>query len=71
MAIRMTGLTSGLDTDTIIEALVSAQKMKTTKVQNKLTKSEWTEEIWKDMNKKLYSFNDFNFMGRIFFIQVN
>lgn len=56
MAIRMTGLTSGLDTDTIIEALVSAQKMKTTKVQNKLTKSEWTEEIWKDMNKKLYSF---------------
>lgn len=56
MAIRMTGLTSGLDTEAIIEALVSAQKMKTTKVQNKLTKSEWTEEIWKDMNKKLYSF---------------
>lgn len=56
MAIRMTGLTSGLDTDTIIQALVSAQKMKTTKVKNNLTKSEWTEEIWKDMNKKLYSF---------------
>lgn len=56
MAIRMTGLTSGLDTESIIEALVSAQKMKTTKVQNKLTKSEWSEEIWKDMNKKLYSF---------------
>lgn len=56
MAIRMTGLTSGLDTDTIIEALVSAQKMKTTKVQNKLTKSEWSEEIWKDINKKMYSF---------------
>ena len=56
MAIRMTGLTSGLDTDTIIEALVSAQKMKTTKVKNKLTKSEWSEEIWKDINKKMYSF---------------
>lgn len=56
MAIRMTGLTSGLDTESIIEALVSAQKMKTTKIQNKLTKSEWSEEIWKDMNKKLYSF---------------
>lgn len=56
MAIRMTGLTSGLDTDTIIEALVSAQKMKVTKVENQLTKSEWTEDIWKDMNKKLYSF---------------
>lgn len=56
MAIRMTGLTSGLDTEAIVEALVSAQKMKATKVKNKLTKSEWTGEIWKDMNKKLYSF---------------
>lgn len=56
MAIRMTGLTSGLDTDSIIEALVSAQKMKVTKVENQLTKSEWTEDIWKDMNTKLYSF---------------
>lgn len=56
MAIRMTGLTSGLDTEAIVEALMSAQKMKTTKVKNKLTKSEWTGEIWKDMNKKLYSF---------------
>ena len=56
MAIRMTGLTSGLDTEAIIEALVSAQKMKVTKVENQLTKSEWTEDIWKDLNKKLYSF---------------
>ena len=56
MAIRMTGLTSGLDTESIVEALVSAQKMKGTKVQNKLTKSEWTEEIWKGLNTKLYSF---------------
>lgn len=56
MAIRMTGLTSGLDTEAIVEALVSAQKMKATKIKNKLTKSEWTEDIWKDMNKKLYSF---------------
>ncbi len=56
MAIRMTGLTSGLDTEAIVEGLVSAQKMKGTKVQNKLTKSEWTEEIWKGLNTKLYSF---------------
>lgn len=55
MAIRMTGINSGLDTDSIIEALVSAQKAKVTKVENKLTKSEWTEDIWKDLNTKLYS----------------
>lgn len=55
MAIRMTGINSGLDTDSIIQALVSANSLKVTKVQNKLTKSEWTQEIWKDLNTKLYS----------------
>lgn len=55
MAIRMTGINSGLDTDAIIQALVSANSLKVTKVQNKLTKSEWTQEIWKDVNTKLYS----------------
>lgn len=55
MGIRMTGLTSGLDTEAIVEALVSAQKTKTTKVENNLTKSEWTKEIWTDLNKKIYS----------------
>ena len=54
MAIRMTGINSGLDTDSIIQALVSANSLKVTKVQNKLTKSEWTQEIWKDLNTKLY-----------------
>lgn len=55
MPIRMSGLTSGLDTEAIVAALVSAQRTKTTKVENKLTKSEWTKEIWSDLNKKVYS----------------
>lgn len=55
MGIRMSGLTSGLDTESIVEALVSAQRTKSTKVENKLTKSEWTKEIWTDLNKKIYS----------------
>lgn len=55
MSIRMTGLTSGLDTDSIVQALVSAQRTKQTKVKNKLTKSEWKQEIWKDLNTKIYS----------------
>ena len=55
MPIRMTGINSGLDTDSIVQALVSAQSLKVTKVQNKLTKSEWTTDIWKDLNTKLYS----------------
>lgn len=56
MAIRMTGLTSGLDTESIIEALMSAQRMKKTKVENKKTKLEWKKEIWSELNTKLYDF---------------
>lgn len=55
MGIRMSGINSGLDTDAIVQALVSAQSMKVKKVENKLTKSEWKQEIWKDINTKLYS----------------
>ncbi len=52
--IRMTGLISGLDTESIISALVSAQKLKNKKVSDKLTLSEWKEEKWKELNTKLY-----------------
>ena len=44
MGIRMSGINSGLDTDAIVQALVSAQSMKVKKVENKLTKSEWKQE---------------------------
>lgn len=56
MAIRMTGLTSGLDTESIINALMSAQRTKQTKVENKKQKLEWKQEIWKGLNTKIYSF---------------
>lgn len=54
--IRMTGLNSGLDTDSIVQALMSAQRMKKTKVSSKKTKLEWKKEIWSDLNTKLYDF---------------
>jgi len=52
----MSGLVSNLDTEQIIGALMSAQKTKQTKLKNKITKLEWTQEKWKDLNTKLYSF---------------
>lgn len=55
MPIRMSGLTSGLDTEAIIEELMSAQKTKLTKIENKQTKLTWTQEKWKELNTKLYS----------------
>jgi len=55
MAIRMSGLISGLDTESIIKELMSVQSMKLTKKENLKTKTEWKQEKWKDLNTKLYS----------------
>lgn len=53
MAIRMSGLTSGLDTEAIVGALMSAQSLKKTKVSNAKTKLEWKQAKWQDLNTKL------------------
>ena len=55
MPIRMSGLISNLDTDSIIKELMKAQSTKKTKIQNKITKTEWTQEKWKELNTKIYS----------------
>ncbi|MCI8306457.1 MAG: flagellar filament capping protein FliD [Lachnospiraceae bacterium] len=55
MGIRMTGLSSGLDTESIVSELMKAKSMKKTKIEHKKTKLEWTEEKWKDLNTKLYA----------------
>lgn len=52
--VRMTGLISGLDTESIIKELVNAQKLKNKKTSDKLTLSEWKEDKWKELNTKLY-----------------
>ena len=54
MAIRMSGLSSGLDTEAIVGALMSAQSLKKTKLTQAKTKLEWTQTKWKELNTKLY-----------------
>lgn len=56
MAIRMSGLSSGMDTEKIVSELMSAQRLKATKIENSKTKLEWKQEIWKGLNTKIYSF---------------
>lgn len=55
MAIRMTGMFSGLDTDALVESLVEAQKLKNKKTTDKKTTLQWKQEKWKDLNTKLYN----------------
>lgn len=53
MAMRMSGLMSGMDTESIVQQLVEARSKKVTKVKNGQTKLEWKQDIWKGLNSKL------------------
>lgn len=55
MPIRITGLNSGLDTESIISALVSSYNYKTQKYQKAQTKLSWKQDAWKSLNTKIYS----------------
>ncbi|MBP5250083.1 MAG: flagellar filament capping protein FliD [Lachnospiraceae bacterium] len=56
MAIGLSGMISGLDTDSIVKAMMSGQTAKKTKLENKITMNKWTTSAWSDLNKKIYSF---------------
>lgn len=56
MSIRITGMNSGLDTEAIIRELVSASSKKKEKIEKQQTKTEWKQDAWKALNKKIKSF---------------
>lgn len=51
---RLTGLSSGMDTESIVSALVSAKKTKVDEAKQAQKKLEWTQDAWKNMNSKIY-----------------
>ena len=55
MAIRLSGLTSGLDTEALVSELVKAYSKKTEKYEKEQTKLSWKQESWKNLNAKIYS----------------
>ena len=55
MAIRLSGMNSGLDTDSIVKALVSGYTTKKEKYEKAQTKLGWKQESWKSLNTKVYS----------------
>lgn len=56
MPIRITGMNSGLDTESIISELVKAKSAKKDTLVKNQTKLQWKQDAWKDLNKKVYSF---------------
>lgn len=55
MAIRITGLNSGLDTESIISELVSAKKVSVNNLKKEKTKLSWKVDAWKSLNTKILS----------------
>lgn len=56
MAVRITGLNSGLDTDSIVQELVKSYSGQKEAIEKKQTKLEWKQDAWKELNTKIYSF---------------
>ena len=55
MPIRITGMNSGLDTESIITELVKAKSAKKDDLMKTQTKLEWKQDAWKELNTKVYS----------------
>ncbi len=53
---RITGLYSGLDTDSIVENLMATQQAKLDKIYQQITKLEWKQDAYTDINTQLKEF---------------
>ncbi len=68
MAIRLTGISSGMDTDAMVQELTKAYKSKVDKAKGEQEKLKWKKEAWSALNTKLYDFytgalSDFSSVG--------
>lgn len=62
--IRFTGLASGLDTESLVKAMLYTQQNKIDKQVRKQQLYTWKQDAWKEMNKKINSFND-NYVDKL------
>lgn len=53
MAMRLSGLMSGMDTESIIQQLVEAKSTKVKTAKKNQTKLTWKQDAWKELNTKL------------------
>lgn len=53
MAMRVTGMMSGMDTESIIQELVAVRQTKVDAKKKEQTKLEWKQDVWKELNTKL------------------
>ena len=56
MAMRLSGLMSGMDTESIVEQLVLAKRTKVDDTRKAQTKLQWKTDAWKTLNSKILKF---------------
>lgn len=56
MPIRLSGMSSGLDTEALVSALVSGYRTQKDNLVKAQTKLQWKQDKWNTMNTKIYSF---------------
>ncbi|MDD2972742.1 MAG: flagellar filament capping protein FliD [Lachnospiraceae bacterium] len=56
MSIRLSGMVSGMDTDSMVQELVKASSAKKESLEKAQTKLGWTQTAWSDLNTKIYGF---------------
>ena len=54
MPIRLSGMVSGMDTESLVTALVSGYKVQKDNLVKAQTKLSWKQEKWKTMNTSIY-----------------
>ena len=54
--IRITGLNSGLDTDSMVKALSASYQTKIDKIYKQNESVKYKKETWEELNSKMYSF---------------
>lgn len=60
MTNRVTGLQSGLDTESLITALTQTYQTRVDKQKSGQTRLSWTQDLWKTTNKSIVSFYNGN-----------
>ena len=59
MVMRIGGLASGMDIDSIVEKLMQAERAPLNKLQQQKTKFEWQRDAYRDVNTKLKTFDTY------------
>ncbi|HHY74143.1 MAG TPA: flagellar hook-associated protein 2 [Bacillus bacterium] len=61
--IRFSGLASGMDTQSIVESMMRAQRLPLDRLMQKKQVLEWQRDSYRDMNKLMKEFDEFIFDG--------